>query len=327
MHKMAGVSEKKDRRAADRISVTALTMVMTILCITISGALMGQQFMPLWNQGHIPDSREQITDSIVNHRYYQVGMPGMYIFHPAQEDNTGGAVLICPGGGFSHITYQSGGFTLAKWFNVMGMTAFVLIYRLPNAPNLVHRELAPLQDAQRAMRLIRKYAAAWQIDPKKVGVMGASAGGHVAASLGTATGDVSSIGDSLDSYSFHPDFMILVSPVITMGRFAHSGSRESLLGDHPSENKTMQYSAELHVTSQTPPCFIADAFNDRTVDPHNSLLFYQALLDHRISTSFHVFPEGGHSIAVRNNPGSTRYWTNLCESWMREMGFLEAPRK
>lgn len=288
---------------------------------------MGQQFIPLWNPGHLPDSRGQVNDSIVNHRYYQVGMPGIYVFHPAEEENTGGAVLICPGGGFTHITYQSGGFTLAKWFNVMGMTAFVLIYRLPDAPNLLHREIAPGQDAQRAMRIIRMHAASWHIDSRKIGVMGASAGGHVAASLGTATEDISTIGDSLDQYSFHPDFMILVSPVISMGLYAHKGSRESLLGDHPSEIMIRKYSAELHVTSKTPPCFIADAFNDRTVDPHNSLLFYQALLDHRVPTSFHVFPQGGHSIQMRNNPGSTRYWTALCEGWLWEMKFLDAPRK
>lgn len=287
-----------------------------------------QQFIPLWKPGHIPDSKGlHLKDSIVNNRYYQVGMPGMYVFHPAKEVNTGTAVLICPGGGYTHITYKLGGFARAKWLNVMGVTAFVLIYRLPNSPDLVHRARAPLQDAQRAMRIIRAHAKSWGINPEKVGVMGASAGGHIAASLGTDTADVSAIGDPLDHFSFRPDFMILVSPVISMGKYAHTGSRKSLLGDHPSQTIEEKYSPELHVTAATPPCFIADAFNDKTVDPHNSLLFYEALLDHHISTSFHVFPQGGHSIGMTDNPGSTRYWTALCKSWLKEMNFIEVPAK
>ncbi len=298
-------------------------------CLTGIPSMAGaQQFIPLWKPDHIPDSKGlHLKDSIVNERYYQVGMPGMYVFHPAKEVNTGAAVLICPGGGYTHITYKLGGFLRAKWLNVMGITAFVLIYRLPNSPDLVERAKAPLQDAQRAMRIIRANAGKWGINSQKVGVMGASAGGHLAASLGTNRSDVSAIGDRLDRFSFRPDFMILVSPVISMGRYTHEGSRKSLLGDYPSKALKAQYSVELHVTAATPPCFIADAFNDKTVDPHNSLLFYRALLDHQVPASFHVFPQGGHSISMRNNPGSTKYWTVLCESWLREMNFIGPPVK
>lgn len=300
-----------------------LILVIVICGMLGTGKVMAQQFIPLWKTSHIPNSKGlHLKNSIVNERYYQVGMPGMYVFHPVKETNTGTAVLICPGGGYTHITYKLGGFSRAKWLNVMGVTAFVLIYRLPNSPDLIEGAKAPLQDAQRAMRIIRAHAKAWGIDPQKVGVMGASAGGHVAASLGTNVSDISAIGDSLDQFSFHPDFMILVSPVISMGKYAHEGSRKSLLGNHPSQAMKEKYSAGLHVTAATPPCFIADAFNDKTVDPHNSLLFYKALLNHHISTSFHVFPHGGHSIAMRNNPGSTKYWTALCESWLREMKFI-----
>ena len=167
-------------RAARRLRRRFPLIVWVALSSLTSGVARAQQFLPLWQKDHIPDTRWPVNDSIVNHRYYQVGMPGMYVFHPAEEQNTGGAVLICPGGGYAHITYQSGGFTLAKWFNVMGMTAFVLIYRLPNAPNLTDRAVAPGQDAQRAMRLIRMHADEWHIDTGKIGVMGASAGGHVA---------------------------------------------------------------------------------------------------------------------------------------------------
>jgi len=126
----------------------------------------------------------------------------------------------------------------------------------------------------------------------------------------------------LDQYSYQPDFMILVSPVITMGKYTHEGSRQNLLGNNPSTELIKAFSNELHVSKKTPPAFIVGAFNDQGVDPHNSLLFYQALLEHGVSTSFHVFPQGGHSINLRNNPGSTRLWVDLCESWLREMEFL-----
>ena len=153
--------------------------------------------------------------------------------------------------------------------------------------------------------------------------MGVSAGGHLAASLGNVTNDVAAIDDSLNAVSFHPDFTILVSPVISMGPYAHKGSRENLLGNNPSKELVEKYSMELQVKPTTPPCFIADAFNDKGVDPRNSLLFYQALLEKNISTSFHVFPQGGHNIALRNNPGSTQLWTELCEMWLVEMGFIK----
>lgn len=282
-----------------------------------------QQFIPLWPSGQVPGVTRPVSDSIVNHRYYQVGKPGMIVFHPMTERNTHGAVLICPGGGYTHLAYQTGGIDRAKWFNLMGFTACVLIYRLPNQRNLTDRAAAPLQDAQRAMRIIHRNAKAWGIDPARIGVVGSSAGGHLAAWLSTDTLGVPAPADSLTRYSFRPNFTILVSPVITMGRYAHRGSRRSLLGPGPSQADLEKCSPELHVSASTPPCFIADAFNDHTVDPHNSLLYYKALLDHHVPASLHVFPQGGHSIGMRNNPGSTKYWPDLCESWLQEMGFLK----
>lgn len=299
------------------------TSCLSLLLAMCIGLLSAQEFVPLWPAGKMPNSKGMhLKDSINNERIYQVGTPGMYTFFPSIQENKKCAVIICPGGGYSHLSYQISGFQLAKWFNVMGISAFVLNYRLPTSPDLQQREKGPLQDAQRAMRIIRANAARWGIQPNKIGIMGVSAGGHLAASLGTFTSDASAIGDSLNAVSFHPDFMILVSPVITMGPYAHGGSRDNLLGKNPSKELVQQYSVELQVKQTTPPCFIADAFNDKGVDPHNSLLFYQALLDKNISTSFHVFPQGGHNIALRNNPGSTQLWTTLCEQWLVEMGFL-----
>ncbi|MES2893348.1 MAG: alpha/beta hydrolase [Bacteroidota bacterium] len=283
-------------------------------------SLQAQEFIPLWPPGQMPNTKGlKMKDSVVNDRLIQVVTPGMYAFLPSKDDNSGAAVLIFPGGGYHHLTYDLGGFQLAKWFNTMGVSAFVVTYRLPTSPDLQERSLAPLQDAQRAMRIIRANAAKWKIDPKKIGVQGSSAGGHLAAMMGTISKDVSAIKDSLDTISYAADFMVLVSPVISMGTHAHKGSRANLLGDKPPQELIDQYSLELQVTSATPPCFIVDAFNDATVPPINSLLFYQALLTKNISTSFHVFPQGGHNIGLNNNPGSTEQWKSLCDAWLKEI--------
>ncbi|HCA78554.1 MAG TPA: alpha/beta hydrolase, partial [Bacteroidetes bacterium] len=129
-----------------------------------------------------------------------------------------------------------------------------------------------------------------------------------------------------DKISFAPSFMILVSPVVSMGKYAHAGSRKNLLGENPTLELIEKYSLELQVTAKTPPCFLVGAFNDKSVHPSNSLRFYEALLEKGVVTSFHVFPQGGHSIGVGNNPGSTALWTPLCEEWMREMGLIESMR-
>ncbi|MCU7547797.1 alpha/beta hydrolase [Chitinophagaceae bacterium LB-8] len=284
---------------------------------------MAQEFIPLWPKGKMPNSKGMnLKDSIANERVYRVGTPGMYAFLPSAQENKGGAVIICPGGGYERLAYVISGTQLAKWFNTMGMSAFVLNYRLPNSPDLKQRELGPLQDVQRAIRVVRANASKWGIKGDKIGVQGSSAGGHLAAMAGTQTNDVSAIGDSLNAISFRPDFMILVSPVINLGPYAHAGSRKNLLGEDASSELIEKFSQETQVTSTTPPAFLVHAFNDKTVSARNSLLFYGALLEKGVSASLHIFPQGGHAIALRNNPGSTEQWTSLCEAWMIEMGII-----
>ncbi len=289
--------------------------------------IQAQDFMPLWPASQMPNSKGlPIKDSIANERIYRVGTPGIYAFFPSQQENKGTAVVICPGGGYERLAYLISGWQLAKWFNTMGISAFVLNYRLPNSPDLKRREIGPLQDAQRAMRMIRGNAAKWSINPDKIGIMGTSAGGHLAATLGTHTGDVAAIGDSLNKVSFAPNFLILISPVINLGTYAHAGSRKNLLGESPPKELVNEYSLEQQVTPATPPSFVVHASNDKGVSPQNSLLFYQALLGKNVPASLHIFSQGGHAIALRNNPGSTQSWPVLCEMWLTEMGFLsEAP--
>lgn len=299
-----------------------IVLLVTLLCYSLM--VQSQDFIPLWPQGKMPGSKgKAIKEIIVNDRILQVETPGIYTFFTSKEENNGSAVLICPSGGYHHLTYDLGGFQLAKWFNTIGINAFVLIYRLPNSPDLTERHSAPLQDAQRAMRIIRSDAERWHIQADRIGVMGASAGGHVATTLATHQEDVSMIGDSLDRYPYHPDFHILISPVITMGTNRHQGSFEYLLGENPPEQLIIKYSNELNVSSSTSPCFMVHAGNDKSVSPRNSILYFEALLKHQIPASLHIFPKGGHSIGLINNPGSTQLWSTLCEAWLKEMGYCQ----
>ncbi len=299
--------------------VLKITLVVLISAATVSA----QEFVPLWEKGKMPNSKGlDLKDDIRSERIYQVGTPGFYTFFPSNQENKGAAVLICPGGGYERLAYIIAGFQIAKWFNAMGVSAFVLNYRLPNSPDLKQRETAPLMDAQRAMRLIRQSAEKWQIKPDKIGVFGTSAGGHLAASLATGADDLSKTGDAGDAFSFAPNFAILISPVITMGEFTHAGSKKNLLGENPSRELIEKYSLEKRVTAKTPPVFLVHAADDKSVSVRNSLMFYNALLDKDVPASLHIFPFGAHSIALRNNPGSTEEWTRLCEMWLVEMGFI-----
>lgn len=282
-----------------------------------------QEFIPLWPAGKMPNSKDlKLKDSIANERIFQVGTPGFYAFFPSAAENKGAAVVICPGGGYERLAYVISGTQLAKWFNTIGISAFVLNYRLPNSPDLKRRDLGPLQDAQRAIKMIRANAKKWGVNPDKIGIQGSSAGGHLAALASTASKDFSAIGDEFDRLSALPNFSVLVSPVIDMGEFAHKGSRKNLLGENPSKELIEKYSLHLQVTNTTAPSFLVHAFNDKSVSANNSLLFYQALLNKNVSSSLHIFPQGGHAIALRNNPGSTNSWTDLCEKWLIEMNFI-----
>ncbi|SJZ36688.1 alpha/beta hydrolase [Sediminibacterium ginsengisoli] len=293
-----------------------------LFCLILAIQSGAQQFIPLWPEGAKPnDNGHLVKDSIAAERIWKVGTPGLYAFPVPEAENKGTTVMICPGGGYERLSHIYNGFQMARWFNSIGINAYVLIYRLPHQADLVKRETAAWQDAQRAMRLIRANATAWKIKADKIGVMGVSAGGHLASTLAIHTEDVSNIQDSLTNVSFRPDFMILLSPVITMGKFAHGGSKRNLLGADTLGANLQRFSSELNVTAQTPPTFIVHAYNDNSVPVQNSLLFYNALIEKKVNASLHVFPQGAHAIKLRDNPGSVEYWSQLCEAWMNEMNF------
>ncbi len=295
---------------------------LAFVCLFLQ-SIHAQEFIPIWPADKKPNNNgKKITDSLFNERIWRVATPGLFIFSVPRSENKGTAVLICPGGGYERLSHVYNGFQVARWFNAHGINAFVLIYRLPHQQDLQQRELAPLQDAQRAMKFIRANASIWNVQSNKLGVMGTSAGGHVASSLGTSVQDISSIHDSLDKFSFQPNFMILLSPVISMGEFAHAGSRKNFLGSDTSKTMVENYSTNLHVSASTPATFMVHAQNDSTVSVRNSLLFYNALIENKVPASIHIFPQGGHGIKMFDNPGSTDLWPELLYRWLIEKGFV-----
>ncbi|NDV81245.1 alpha/beta hydrolase [Bacteroides sp. 51] len=287
--------------------------------------LMAQEFVPIWEGGAMPNSKGvALKDSIANERVYQVGTPGMYVFQPSEAENKGAAVLIIPGGGYVRLAYQISGWQLAKWFNTFGVTAFVLNHRFPQSPDVKVSHKAPLEDAQRAMRYIRSHARKYGIQADRVGVMGSSAGGHLSACLSTITEDWGRGGDGLDIYPFKPNFTLLISPVVSMREYAHKGSRENLLGKEPTEELLHLFSCDEQVGNDTPPAFMVHATDDRSVSSMNSVLYYSALKKNGVAGSaMHIYPAGGHSISLRDNPGTTMSWSDLAEGWLREIGILE----
>lgn len=302
-------------------------MALLISVVFNAGVVFAQEYMPLWPEGTMLNSKAMKLEHLEEReRVTQVKMPGMYVFLTSKEENNGSAVLIFPPGGYQKLTYNIAGIQLAKWFNTMGVNAFVVMYRLPTSPDLKERQFGPLQDGQRAMKMVRQHAEEWQIDPERIGVMGCSAGGHLAANLCTMTKDYSSIGDALDAFSTEPDFQILVSAVLSFQSYGHKGSRDALLGEHPTEALIDQFSNERHVTEECPPAFIVCAADDPVVNPENSIKYFEVLRENKVDACLHIFPHGKHSIALRNNPGSTELWTGVCEAWLKETGFLNKPK-
>jgi len=251
-----------------------------------------------------------------------VQTPSVEVRLPARGNATGQAVVVCPGGAYAGLAYDWEGTDFAGWLNQHGIAAIILRYRLPVDGDVAHQKwLVPLLDAQRALRLTRAHAAEWGINPAKVGIMGFSAGGHLASTAGTHfdAGDAAAA-DPVDRLGSRPDFMILVYPVISMLPPAtHGGSRRNLLGENPPEELVRQYSNELQVTADTPPTFLVHAGDDGAVPVANSLLFYQALVAHKVPAELHVYPHGGHGFSLALTKGRLQDWTQVCARWLKEL--------
>lgn len=296
-----------------------------IVFLFLSTSLFAQNTkLELWPDG-VPDSQPSLEKEIDNQTdalsISKVQKPSIEVYLPVKKISTGQAVLICPGGGYTHLAYDWEGTQIAKWFNTKGIAGIVLKYRLPNSASVKTSYEAPLQDAKRAIRLIRSHADEWNIDKNKVGVMGFSAGGHLASTLGTHFNAEETVPeDSIRSINARPDFMILLYPVITMKKeFTHMGSRKSLLGENPSKELVKEFSNEEKVQIDTPPTFIVHATDDNVVPVENSIEFYQALVKHHVDTEMHIYPEGGHGFAFARNKGYLRSWPARLEDWLQRL--------
>lgn len=278
------------------ILVTALLIMTTSLCAQKPIEL------PLWPNG-APNSNELKGDEqeMDNGRVSNIKNPDITVYRA--ENPNGMAVIMCPGGGYARLAMNHEGHDMAPWFNTQGITYVVLKYRMPNGHNEV-----PFSDVEQAIRLVRQNAAEWNINPAKVGIMGASAGGHLASTLAT----------HYTSKETRPDFQILLYPVITMdANFTHAGSRENLITKNPSADLIAKYSNELQVNAQTPQAFIALSSDDKAVLPQNSINYYLALLKHNVPATMHIYPTGGHGWGFRDNFTYKRQWTDELEKWLR----------
>ena len=300
-----------------------ILVMLLVVCVAMNAtAAEPEQEILLWpadhpaNQGDEPkfvgtiEWMERITRS-----------PAITPFLPDPAKRTGAAVVICPGGGYAGLAMEKEGLAPARWFQERGVAAFVLRYRCGGGKN---QQPVPLADAQRAIRIIRSNAKEWGVDPQRVGILGFSAGGHLASTAATMFDEgQADAADAIDRQSSRPDFAVLVYPVITLqGDAAHAGSRKNLLGDNPDAKLIEQWSTDRQVTDKTPPTFLVHASDDAGVVPKNSLLFYDALVAHHVPAEMHIYEGGGHGFGMLRGDKPWDQWPQQLEPWLAGRGLL-----
>ena len=296
-------------------------LIFIVISSMITPLISQNQILPLW-KADPPNYRETgevtIWDTADIVRVRNVQKPDIAIFLPSKKNASGEAVVICPGGGYGILAYDWEGSDIARWLNSRGVAAFVLKYRLPGSESNIVAHKSPLLDAQRAMRLVRSNADKWNIDPGKIGIMGFSAGGHLASTLSTHydAGDPSS-SDPVEQVSCRPDFSILLYPVISFTEdFQHSGSRINLIGEDADESLVKYYSNELQVTEDTPPAILIHSDDDTGVPAENSIAYYKALRAHHVSSEMHIYPYGGHGYSLAIGQGHLSTWPDRVIDWI-----------
>jgi acetyl esterase/lipase len=310
--------------ACSGINKTIMKRIALILLLHIAPLLlMSQTVIPLYKDS-IPNSKpskneeksEQSNGILI---ISKISIPTLSIYLPSKQKATGTAVVICPGGGYSIVAAGHEGADIAKTFTDMGVAAFVVKYRIPNIETMIDPEIGPLQDAQQAIKIVREGAKQWNVNPDKVGIMGFSAGGHLASTAGTHFSK--SVISNPNNTSLRPDFMLLIYPVISFAdSIGHLGSRDNLIGKNPSAQKIIEYSNELQVNSDTPPTFLVHASDDDAVKPQNSIVFYQALLKNHVAAEMHLYETGGHGFGL-NLKNKNEHWMERCKNWMQNHGW------
>ncbi len=290
-----------------------------ILFLIVSLQVQAQQIISLYPAA-IPNSKPYPMKEVKMERdglligYRSIAVPTLAVYLPDQQIATGATVIICPGGGYGMESYRLEGTNIAEAFVRKGIAAFILKYRLPSDSIMIDKSIGPLQDAQQAIKTVRQHAAEWKLDTAKIGIMGFSAGGHLASTAGTHF-DKSYIPND-EKISLRPNFMILVYPVISMtDEFTHKGSRENLLGKSPDATQINLFSNELHVNANTPPTWLTHTGDDKVVPVDNSIRFYQELIRNKVKAEMHLYPTGNHGF-VLSLP--TDEWMKPLFDWMKK---------
>ncbi|RYE19670.1 MAG: alpha/beta hydrolase [Sphingobacteriaceae bacterium] len=284
-----------------------------------------QTVMPLY-PGAIPNSisgpdQEVKSGEPNNIHYSKVSKPTLEIYLPTKEKASGAAIVICPGGGYVNLSYSHEGIEIAKAFNEIGVAAFILKYRLPSDITMKNKTIGPLQDAQMAIKTVREGAAKWNVDPKKVGIIGFSAGGSLAA-LSISHFNDPKISNT-NNTNLRPDFAILMYAVISMtDSLTHGGSKQNLIGATATPAQIRYFSNEMNVTPNTPPTMLVHAEDDGAVNVKNSLYFYQALLQNKVEANLIIYPKGGHGFGL-NNKTTPDKWMDHCKNWMIGNGWIK----
>lgn len=283
--------------------------IFLLLGILLTNGIAIGQALPLWPDGAPNAIGKEPLD-----------IPTITPFLAAKENSNGAAVVIFPGGGYARLSDVKEGSDVAKWLNTLGISAFVVKYRL----GMRYHQPNPLLDAARAVRTVRTKAKEWNVDPTRVGILGFSAGGHLASTLGTHfDAGKADAKDVIDRVSSRPDLMILIYPVITMGEFTHPGSKRNLLDENPTPELVKLYSNELQITKETPPTFLVHTMTDATVPVENSMMFATSLRKAGVPFEFHLYEKGPHGFGLAPSDPVLASWTGRCADWLILRGFTK----
>jgi acetyl esterase/lipase len=301
-----------------------MRVLFFLVFMIVRGVIAQDTIVPLWPKDKIPNriltSEKEIHNVNGILRISQVQEPTIEVYLPSKSNATGKAMLIFPGGGYGILAYDWEGTDIAKFLNGKGIAGIVVKYRLPSSTSQTDKHKVPLIDAQRAIRLVRSRAEEWNINKDEIGILGFSAGGHLASTLGTHFDEkVYEPIDEIDKESARPDFMALGYPVITFGEMTHRGSKKNLIGENPKPESVIHFSNEKQVSSDTPPTFLFHATDDEGVPVENSLLFYKALKDKGVSATMHIYPKGGHGFSLARKDPHLRGWTERMFEWMESL--------
>lgn len=309
----------RNNKTAQYIKTIATLIVFTIGTLSA----LAQDSLFIWKDG-VPNSKENNLEEIFMWsdvpRIKNVTNPTLNIYLPPKDKANGTAVIICPGGGYAILAVKHEGYDLAEWFNSLGIAAFVLKYRLPNDESMVDKKIGPLQDAQQAIRLVRENAKEWNVNPDKIGIMGFSAGGHLASTAGT---HFEKPVEPANGTSVRPDFNLLIYPVISFKEsFTHMGSRNNLIGKNASYDLVEEYSNEMHITENTPPTFLVHSSDDNAVPVENSIRFYQELVKNKVPAEMHIFETGGHGYGMGRDE-LTKAWPERLKTWLHHHKLID----